>query len=65
MFFPSESPTEGCKVLRVLWRDDPNEQVQVYEYGRHIFGANSSPTGAHYALQQVICLQQIFTWMTL
>ena len=53
MFLQVKVPPEDCKVLRFLWRDNPNEPIKVYEYGRHIFGANSSPTCANYALQQV------------
>ena len=53
MFLQVKVPPEECKVLRFLWRDNTNELVKVYEYGRHIFGAKSSPTCANYALQQV------------
>ena len=53
MFLQVKVPPEECKVLRFLWRDNPKEPVKVYEYGRHIFGAKSSPTCANYALQQV------------
>ena len=45
-FLRVKVPTEDCKVLRFLWRDTPNEPV-------NIFGAKSSPTCANYALQQV------------
>ena len=53
MFLQVKVPPEDCKVLRFLWRDNPNEPIKVFEYGRHIFGANSSPTCANFALQQV------------
>ena len=53
MFLQVKVPSEDCKVLRFLWRDNTNEPVKVYEYGRHIFGAKNSPTCANYALQQV------------
>ena len=53
MFLQVKVPPEDCKVLSFLWRDNPNEPIKVYEYGRHIFGAKSSPTCANFALQQV------------
>ena len=53
MFLEVKVPPEDCKVLRFLYRDNPNEPVKVYEYGRHILGAKSLPTCANYALQQV------------
>ena len=53
MFLQVKVQQEDCKVLRFLWRDNPNEPFKVYEYGRHIFGAKSLPTCANYALQQV------------
>ena len=53
MFLQVKVPPEECKVLRFLWRDNSIEPVKAYEYGRHIFGAKSSPTCANHALQQV------------
>ena len=38
--------------FRFLWREDPTTNVVVYQYTRHIFGANDSPTCANYALQR-------------
>ena len=52
MFLQVKVPPEVCNVLRFLWGDNTNEPVKVYEYGRHIFGAKTSPTCASYALQQ-------------
>ena len=38
--------------LRFLWREDPTNNLVVYQYTRHIFGAEDSPTSANYALQR-------------
>ena len=38
--------------IRFLWRDAPNDDIVVYPYVRHIFGAKDSPTCANYALQR-------------
>ena len=38
--------------LRFLWLEDPTTNVVVYQYTRHIFGANDSPTCANYVLQR-------------
>ena len=53
MLLQVKVPPEDCKVLRFLWRDNPNDPFKVYEYGRRNFGAKSSPTCANYSLQQV------------
>ena len=44
---PSDQPS-----LRSLWREDPTNNVVVYQYTRHMFGAKDSPTCANYALQR-------------
>ena len=38
--------------LRFLWREDPSEEVKVYQYVRHVFGSKDSPTCANYALKR-------------
>ena len=52
MFLQVRVPPDDCKYLRFLWRDKLEDDVQVYEYTRHVFGAKSSPTCANHALQQ-------------
>ena len=37
----------------IFVRENNTEPISVKEYGRHIFGAKSSPTCVNYALQQV------------
>ena len=38
--------------LRFLWREDLTSDVSVFQYTRHIFGAEDSPTCANYALRR-------------
>ena len=35
-----------------MWREDPRDEVSIFQYTRHIFGAKDSPTCANFALQQ-------------
>ena len=53
MFLQVKVPPADCKVLQFLRRENNTEPTSVYEYGRHIFGAKSSPTCVNYVLQQV------------
>ena len=53
MFFQVAVPNDGNQCLQFLWREYPEQRIEVYEYRRHIFGAKSSPTCANYALHQV------------
>ena len=53
MFLQVAVPTDDSRCLRFLWRETPEQRIDVYEYTRHVFGAKSSPTCANYALHQV------------
>ena len=53
MFLQVKIPPADFKVLRFLWREDSTDPISEYEYGRHIFGAKSSPTCVNNALLQV------------
>ena len=52
MFSQVAVPKEECRVLRFLWRDKPDDNIEIFEYTRHVFGAKSSPTCANYGFQQ-------------
>ena len=52
MFLQVKVPPQECRVLRFLWGSRPEDNVGIYEYTRHMFGAKNSPTGANYALLQ-------------
>ena len=53
MFLQVKVTPTDCKVLRFLWRENHTDPISLYEYGRQIFRAESSPTCVNYALQQV------------
>ena len=53
MFIQAVVPSDDSRRLRFLWREDQEQRIEVYEYTRHVFGANSSPTCGNYALHQV------------
>ena len=53
MFLQVAVPSDDSRCLRYLWREDPEQRIEVYEYTRHVFGAKSSPTCANYASHQV------------
>ena len=53
MFLQVAVPTDDSRCLRFLWRETPDQRIDVYKYTRHVFGAQSSPTCANYALHQV------------
>ena len=53
MFLQVAVPNDDSRCLQFLWREDPEQKIEVYEYTRHVLGAKSSPTCANYALHQV------------
>ena len=53
MFFQIAVPSNDNQSLRFLWREDPEQKMEYYEYTRHVFGAASLLTCANYALHQV------------
>ena len=53
MFLQVSVSNDDSRCLRLLWREDPEQRIEVYEYTRHVFGAKSSPACANYALHQV------------
>ena len=52
MFLQVKVPPDDQRCLRFLWREETSQDVEVYKYTRHVFGAKSSPTCANYALQR-------------
>ena len=53
MFLQVAVPNDDNRCLRFLWREYPEQRIQVYEYVGLVFGAKSLPTCANYALHQV------------
>ena len=53
MFLQVAVPNDDSRCLRFLWRENPEQRIEVHEYPRHVFGAKSLPTCANYALHQV------------
>ena len=53
MFLQVAVPSDDSRCLQFLWREDPEQRIEVLEYTRHVFGAKSLPTCAYYALHQV------------
>ena len=52
MFLQVEVTEKDQRAFRFLWRESPSEDVNVYQYTRHVFGSKDSPTCANYALQR-------------
>ena len=47
------SNCDDNRCLQFLWRENPEQRIEVYEDTRHVFGAESTPTSAKYAEHQV------------
>ena len=52
IFLQVTVPKEECKILRFLWRDNPEDSIGIFEYSQHVFGVKSFPTCANYGFQQ-------------
>ena len=52
MFCQVAVPEEDQPVLRFLWRNNPTDKVEVYQYVTHIFGTKCLPTCANFALRK-------------
>ena len=48
MFLQVAVPKDECKVLRFSWRNEPDDNIGIFEYNRPVSGAKSSPTCANY-----------------
>ena len=51
MFLQVKVPVADANCQRFIWRINQLDDLSTYEYTRHIFGAEDSPTCAIYALQ--------------
>ena len=52
MFLQVGVPESDRPSIRIFWREDPNSELVVYQYTRHIFGAKDSPICANYSLRR-------------
>ena len=53
IFMQVEVPVHEQNFLRILWREGISDEIEIFQYTRHIFGAKSSPTCANFAVQKV------------
>ena len=52
MFLQVAVPKEECKLLRFLWRESPEDIIEIFENNRHVFGAKSYPTCPNHGCQR-------------
>ena len=53
MFLQVAVPSDDIRYLHFLWREDPEQSIEDYDYTRNVFRAKSSAISANYALHQV------------
>ena len=53
MFLQVAVPSDDSRCFQFLWRENPEQRKDVYEFTGHICRAKSSPTCANYTLHQV------------
>ena len=51
-FYPFAVARDDQTVLRFLWRESPDLEIELYQYQRNMFGAKCTSTCANYALRQ-------------
>ena len=54
MFLQIAVPSDDSRCLQFLWREHPEQKMEIYKYTRDVFGAKSLSTCANYALKQVV-----------
>ena len=52
MFLQAAVPSNDSRWLGFFWQENSAQKSDVYEYSRHVFGAQSMPICANYALHQ-------------
>ena len=53
MFLQVAVPSDDSRCLRFLWREDREQKIEFYEYKRHVFWPQRSPTSSNYALHHL------------
>ena len=52
MFLQVDVIPDDRPSLRFLWREDPASEIAVFQYVRHIFGSEDSPTCVNHTLRR-------------